>query len=57
MIVCDYNGWADAPEDEREALEALELGPAPAPRSSTPGLHFGRWLLRWPHRRPSRLAA
>jgi hypothetical protein len=25
MLICDYNGWADAPEDEREALEALDL--------------------------------
>jgi hypothetical protein len=51
MIVCDYNGWADAPEDEREALEALELAPVPAPKSLTHGLRFRRWLLRWPHRR------
>jgi hypothetical protein len=21
---CDYNGWNDAPEDEREALDAYE---------------------------------
>jgi hypothetical protein len=24
MMVCDYNGWNDAPEDEREALELFE---------------------------------
>ncbi len=24
MLSCDYNGWNDAPEDEREALEAYE---------------------------------
>jgi hypothetical protein len=24
MMVCDYNGWNDAPEEEREALELLE---------------------------------
>jgi hypothetical protein len=29
MFSCDYNGWADVPEDEREALEAFEAGPAP----------------------------
>jgi hypothetical protein len=23
-MVCDYNGWNDAPEDEREALDLLE---------------------------------
>ena len=25
MFSCDYNGWADVPEDEREAIEAFEL--------------------------------
>ena len=24
MLSCDYNGWSDAPEDEREALDAYE---------------------------------
>jgi hypothetical protein len=24
MLSCDYNGWNDAPEDEREALDAYE---------------------------------
>lgn len=24
MFSCDYNGWADVPEDEREAIEAFE---------------------------------
>ena len=23
-MTCDYNGWNDAPEDEREALEVYE---------------------------------
>jgi hypothetical protein len=27
MLSCDYNGWNDAPEDEREALDGLELLP------------------------------
>ena len=26
MFSCDYNGWADVPEEEREAIEAFELG-------------------------------
>jgi hypothetical protein len=26
MFSCDYNGWADVPEDEREALDAFEAG-------------------------------
>jgi hypothetical protein len=31
VFSCDYNGWADVPEEEREAIEAFELGPqAPA---------------------------
>lgn len=25
MLAGDYNGWADVPEEEREALEALDL--------------------------------
>jgi hypothetical protein len=25
MLSCDYNGWADVPEDEREGVEAFEL--------------------------------
>jgi hypothetical protein len=26
VLSCDYNGWADVPEEEREAVEAFELG-------------------------------
>jgi hypothetical protein len=29
MMVCDYNGWNDAPEDEREALDLVEPTLAP----------------------------
>ncbi len=25
MLAGDYNGWADVPEDEREALDALDV--------------------------------
>ena len=25
MFAGDYNGWADVPEDEREALDAMNL--------------------------------
>lgn len=28
-MVCDYNGWNDAPEDEREALDLIEASLAP----------------------------
>jgi hypothetical protein len=24
MFSCDYNGWADVPEEEREALDVFE---------------------------------
>lgn len=24
MISCNYNGWADVPEEEREAMDAFE---------------------------------
>ena len=56
MIVCDYNGWADAPEDEREALEALELRAASPPAQiSAATFHSARLLGRWPrHRFPRR---
>lgn len=27
---CDYNGWNDAPEDEREALDAYEAAASKA---------------------------
>jgi hypothetical protein len=30
VLSCDYNGWNDAPEDEREALEAYEAAAAKA---------------------------
>jgi hypothetical protein len=28
MFSCDYNGWADVPEEEREAIEAFEAAHA-----------------------------
>jgi hypothetical protein len=31
VFSCDYNGWADVPEEEREGVEAFEaLPPAPS---------------------------
>ena len=33
MLSCNYNGWADAPEEEREGLQAYE---AAADRPPTP---------------------
>jgi hypothetical protein len=29
MFSCDYNGWTDMREEEREALDALESLPQP----------------------------
>jgi hypothetical protein len=26
VISCGYNGWTDAPEDEREGLDVVEAG-------------------------------
>jgi hypothetical protein len=26
MISCDYNGWTDLPEDEREGIDTFETG-------------------------------
>jgi hypothetical protein len=26
MLSCDYNGWADVPEEEREGLDVFESG-------------------------------
>ncbi|HET6778541.1 MAG TPA: hypothetical protein VFH26_06610 [Gemmatimonadales bacterium] len=28
MLSCDYNGWTDLPEEEREAVEAFESAAA-----------------------------
>lgn len=28
MFSCDYNGWADVPEEEREGIEAFEAAQA-----------------------------
>ena len=30
MYSCDYNGWADVPEEEREGIDAFEAGRLPA---------------------------
>ena len=33
MFSCDYNGWADVPEDEREGIDAFE---SPRPSAFPP---------------------
>jgi hypothetical protein len=37
MFSCDYNGWADVREEEREGIEAFEAA-LPRPLPSTPVL-------------------
>jgi hypothetical protein len=33
VFSCDYNGWADVPEEEREGIDAFEVAPVP-PRAA-----------------------
>src|SRR4051812_24376069 len=33
VFSCDYNGWADVPEEEREGIDAFEAAPVP-PRAA-----------------------
>jgi hypothetical protein len=30
VFSCDYNGWADVPEEEREAIDAFEVAQTPS---------------------------
>jgi hypothetical protein len=30
VFSCNYNGWADVPEEEREGIDAFEAAPVPA---------------------------
>jgi hypothetical protein len=37
VFSCDYNGWADVPEEEREGIDAFEAaGPPSAASMTTP---------------------
>jgi hypothetical protein len=31
VFSCDYNGWADVPEEEREGIDAFEATGSPNP--------------------------
>ena len=31
MFSCDYNGWSDVPEEEREGIDAFEATGSPNP--------------------------
>jgi hypothetical protein len=42
VLSCSYNGWTDAPEEEREALDAYEgATPARPPRQEGAGRTWG----------------
>jgi hypothetical protein len=36
VFSCDYNGWADVPEEEREGVDAFECAPVLLPRAVLP---------------------
>jgi hypothetical protein len=36
VFSCDYNGWADVPEEEREGLDAFEAHPILPPKALLP---------------------
>ena len=55
MFSCDYNGWTDVPEAEREAIEAFEIGEEPLSPPVLPR-ERGRPALR-PSSEVSRLKA
>jgi hypothetical protein len=35
VFSCNYNGWADVPEEEREGIDAFEAARVPPPSSVT----------------------
>jgi hypothetical protein len=36
VFSCDYNGWADVPEEEREGMDAFETARVLPPRALLP---------------------
>jgi len=57
MMVCDYNGWNDAPEDEREALDLLETVLAQPPKPVLSKGQFDKTALLGVELNARRLAA
>jgi hypothetical protein len=54
VLSCDYNGWADVPEEEREAIEAFEAALQVRRSSAVPTpivRHSGAPSPRAPERR------
>jgi hypothetical protein len=57
VFSCDYNGWADVPEDEREGIEAFEAASLSVPATVLDvSLTFRQSRLS-PHEAPVRWAA
>lgn len=56
MFSCDYNGWADVPEEEREGVDAFEGAPVP-PAVATSTAVVVRALQRLSQPVPERRAA
>jgi hypothetical protein len=56
VFSCDYNGWADVPEEEREGIEAFESVLQPPMAAASPPLVI-RLPFPSPHRIPERRAA
>jgi hypothetical protein len=48
VLTCDYNGWNDAPEEEREWFDQHpEIWDGPATKGDTRPLRIvGKWLRR-----------
>ncbi|HEV2083678.1 MAG TPA: hypothetical protein VGR09_01235 [Gemmatimonadales bacterium] len=43
MFSCDYNGWADVPEEEREGIDAFEAAGPPIAEQAMQRLLPVRW--------------
>jgi hypothetical protein len=47
VFSCDYNGWADVPEEEREGIDAFEAsGPPPIAAPAIQKFLPVRWVAR-----------
>jgi hypothetical protein len=56
VFSCDYNGWADVPEEEREGIDAFEAAGPPSASITTPPIveQAMQWLpVRWKEARSS----
>jgi hypothetical protein len=46
VFSCDYNGWADVPEEEREGIDAFEAAGPPATLSvPSPTIEPSLWQV------------